>query len=119
MQRKILIVDDHEGFRKSARTLLEADGFDVIGEAENGVAALRAARELGPDVVLLDVNLPDFDGFEVARRLQANGTRAAIVLTSSRSGTDFGSLIADSAAVGFIAKDQLSGPALRELLPPG
>jgi DNA-binding NarL/FixJ family response regulator len=112
----VLIVDDHDAFRRSARSVLEADGFDVVGEAENGVAALRAARELDPDVVLLDINLPDFDGFEVAERLRRNGAGAAIVLTSSREGADYGSLIADSAARGFIPKDRLSGGALREVL---
>ena len=111
-----LIVDDHATFRQTARVLLEAEGFDVVGEAENGITALRATSELQPDVVLLDVNLPDFDGFEVAARLARNGERAAVVLTSSREGTDFGSLIRDSSALGFISKSELSGAALRKLL---
>ena len=75
MTRTILIVDDHPSFRASARMLLEAEGFDVIGEAEDGASALRAVEELRPDVVLLDVQLPDIDGLEVAARLSAERLR--------------------------------------------
>ena len=112
----VLIVDDHPSFRASARALLEAEGFEVVGEAEDGVHALRAASELHPDVVLLDVQLPDFDGFEVADRLTKNGNGPAVVLTSSREGSDFGRLVADSGARGFIAKAELSGAAIAALL---
>ncbi len=112
----VLIVDDHEGFRVTARALLEAEGFDVVGEAASGVAALRAAAELRPDLVLLDVQLPDFDGFEVASRLSGNGTAPAIVLTSSRDADDFGPLVAASGARGFVPKAELSGAALATLL---
>jgi DNA-binding NarL/FixJ family response regulator len=112
----VLIVDDHPCFRASARAVLEAQGYDVVGEAENGVAALRAVRELHPDVVLLDVQLPDFDGFEVAERLRANGNGPAIVMTSSRDVSDFGRLVAESGARGFIPKSEVSGATLTELL---
>jgi DNA-binding NarL/FixJ family response regulator len=112
----VLIVDDHPSFRATARAVLEAEGYEVVGEADNGVAALRSVRELRPDVVLLDVQLPDFDGFEVAARLRANGAGPAIVITSSRDASDFGRLIGESGARGFIPKSELSGPALRELL---
>jgi DNA-binding NarL/FixJ family response regulator len=112
----ILIVDDHPSFRATARAVLEAEGYEVVGEAENGVAALRSVRELHPDIVLLDVQLPDFDGFEVAERLRANGAGPAIVITSSRDASDFGRLIGESGVRGFIPKSELSGPALRELL---
>lgn len=112
----VLLVDDHPSFRACARAILEAEGFRVVGEAENGVAALRVAKEVGPDLVLLDVNLPDFDGFEVLARLTANGRGPAVVLTSSRDGTDFGALISDSAALGFVPKAELSGGALAALL---
>ena len=112
----VLIVDDHPSFRASARALLEAEGFEVVGEAENGVQALRVAKEVRPDVVLLDVQLPDFDGFEVAARMMANGDGPAIVLTSSRDGSDFGHLVADSGALGFVPKAELSGEALAALL---
>jgi DNA-binding NarL/FixJ family response regulator len=112
----VLIVDDHPCFRQTARALLEAEGFEVVGEAENGVAALRAAAELHPDLVLLDVHLPDFDGFEVASRLSRNGDGPAIILTSSRDADDFGPLVAQSGARGFVAKAELSGAALARLL---
>jgi len=114
---RVLIVDDHPSFRATARALLQAEGFEVIGEAENGVSALKQARELHPDVVLLDVQLPDFDGFEVATRLTSqNGVQPAVVLTSSRDGSDFGPLVAQSGARGFIAKGELSGAALKAVL---
>ena len=116
MATSVLIVDDHPGFRATARALLEAEGYEVVGEAENGVAALRAARELHPDVMLLDVQLPDFDGFEVASRLARNGDAPAIVLTSSRDAADFGPLVAQSGARGFVPKSELSGAALATLL---
>jgi DNA-binding NarL/FixJ family response regulator len=113
----VLIVDDHPSFRATARALLQAEGFDVVGEAENGVAALREAKELHPDVVLLDVQLPDFDGFEVATRLTSrNGHIPAVVLTSSRDSSDFGPLVPQSGARGFIPKAELSGAALKAVL---
>ena len=95
MATSVLIVDDHPSFRLSARRMLEADGYTVVGEAEDGAAALAAVRELDPDLVLLDVQLPDLDGFEVAARLRAAGGRSAIVLTSTRERSDFGEEIAD------------------------
>jgi DNA-binding NarL/FixJ family response regulator len=67
----VLIVDDHDGFRSSARALLEAEGFDVVGEAGDAASALAAAARLRPEVVLLDIQLPGIDGFEVAARLAA------------------------------------------------
>lgn len=112
----VLIVDDHPSFRATARALLEEEGFQVIGEAHDGVQALKAARELRPDLVLLDVQLPDFDGFEVASRLTRNGGGPAVVLTSSRDFADFGKLVADSGAIGFVPKAELSGAALAALL---
>ena len=117
MAATILIVDDHPSFRATARALLEAEGYKVVGEAENGVQALRLVKELAPDLVLLDVQLPDFDGFEVASRLTAvtEGTAPKIVLTSSRDASDFGPLVAQSGARGFVAKGELSGGALARL----
>jgi len=111
----VLIVDDHPSFRATARMLLEAEGYRVVGEAPDGTSAIAAARELRPDVVLLDVNLPDIDGFEVAARL-TNGNGPTIVLVSSRDGADFGPLVARSGARGFISKSDLSGAALAALL---
>ena len=117
MATTVLIVDDHPSFRLTARALLEAEGYEVVGEAENGVEALRLAHDLRPDVVLLDVQLPDFDGFEVASRLSRNGAAGPdIVLTSSRDASDFGPLIAQSGARGFVPKAELSGGALASLI---
>lgn len=114
--RRILIVDDHPGFRAHARKLLESDGFAVVGEAADGDEAVALTHELGPDVVLLDVQLPDVDGFEVAKRLSLNGESPMVVLISSRDESDFGSLLAAAEIGGFIAKDELSGARLRAVL---
>lgn len=97
--------------------MLEAGGYQVVGEAEDGAGAVEAAGRLRPDLVLLDVRLPDLDGFEVARRLlDANGATMEIVLTSSHDPSDLGEAIGASGARGFIPKGELSGPALRALL---
>jgi DNA-binding NarL/FixJ family response regulator len=118
MAQTVLIVDDHPSFRATARALLEADGFSVVGEAKNGAEALQLAAALHPGVVLLDVQLPDTTGFEVAAELaKANGASPAIVLVSSRDARDYGGLIAESGARGFIAKGELSGAAIRALVP--
>ena len=116
MTTTVLIVDDHPSFRATARLLLEIEGFDVVGEAEDGESAIEAVSALRPEVVLLDIQLPDIDGFEVAERLQLNGNTPAIVLTSSRDSSEFGSLVADSGARGFVPKGELSGAALAALL---
>ena len=112
----VLIVDDHPTFRATAHALLEAEGFEVVGEAEDGASALEAAQRLEPDVVLLDVQLPDMDGFDVAAQLTRNGSRARVVLVSSRDGSDFGPLVEQSGAAGFIPKAELSGSAVADLL---
>jgi DNA-binding NarL/FixJ family response regulator len=114
--RTILVVDDHPSFRATARALLEAEGFDVVGEAEDGASALAEIGRLRPEIVLLDVQLPDIDGFEVAARLARDGSTAKIVLTSSRDAADFGSLVAESGARGFVPKDALSGAAIAALV---
>ncbi len=118
MHNRALIVDDHPTFRRTARVLLESEGFECVGEAENGAQALRLAAELRPDFLLLDVQLPDYDGFEVTARLRedADGDVPAVILTSSRDGSEFGSLVKTSGALGFIPKGELSGDALRSLL---
>ncbi len=118
MAQTVLIVDDHPSFRATARALLECDGFTVVGEAKNAAEALQLAAELHPGLVLLDVQLPDTTGFEVAAELaRVNGPGPAIVLVSSRDAGDYGGLIAESGARGFIAKGELSGAAIRALLP--
>jgi DNA-binding NarL/FixJ family response regulator len=114
---RVLIVDDHAPFRSIARQILSADGFLTVGETADGAEAIRACGELCPDVVLLDVQLPDIDGFAVAAVLTARVDPPAVVLVSSRSRTDYGSRIEDCRARGFIAKAELSGDAVRRLLP--
>jgi DNA-binding NarL/FixJ family response regulator len=108
--RTVLIVDDHPGFRSAARALLEAAGFDVVGEAADGAAAIAAAGQLRPEVVLLDVQLPDIDGFLVAERIGDNGP--AIVLISSRAAGSFRRRLAANPALSFIPKSELSGETL-------
>ena len=116
MAKTVLIVDDHPSFRASARRMLEADGYEVLGEAADGTSAIDAARELQPDVVLLDIRLPDTDGFQVAERLAANGTAPVIVLTSSGDRSDFAYEIVASSADGFIPKSELSAEAITLLI---
>jgi DNA-binding NarL/FixJ family response regulator len=116
MARTVLIVDDHPGFRSSARRVLEADGYQVVGEAPDGRSGIAAARALQPDIVLLDVHLPDLDGFEVAAALTGRDDAPIVVLTSSRDGGDFHGMIARCGARGFVAKAELSGAALEALL---
>jgi DNA-binding NarL/FixJ family response regulator len=116
MPTTVVIADDHPSFRASARAILEADGFEVVGEAEDGAGALAAVREHRPDVLLLDVQLPDLDGFAVCRELCENGARPAVVLVSSRDACDYGGLIEKSGARGFIPKAELSGEALSATL---
>jgi DNA-binding NarL/FixJ family response regulator len=111
----VLIVDDHPSFRASARTLLEAEGYDVVGEAEDGESAVDAAVKLHPDLVLLDVQLPDIDGFEVAARLRKLQDAPVVILTSSRDGADYGRCIGDCGARGFVPKAELSGAAIAAL----
>jgi len=116
MPKTVVIVDDHPSFRASARAILEAEGFDVVGEAEDGASGIAAAQSLHPDVILLDVQLPDMDGFAVCRELNLNGGPPAVVLVSSREACDYGGLIEQSGARGFIPKAELGGTALADLL---
>ena len=117
MPTTVLIVDDHPSFRGSARAILEADGFDVVGEAATGDSALAAALSLHPDVVLLDVQLPDRSGFDVcAELLGRNGASPRVVLVSSRDACDFGELIRASGAAGFVPKAELSGEVIASMI---
>lgn len=113
----ILIVDDHAAFRAHARALLVADGFLVVGEAVDGTSGLEAARTLRPDLVLVDIGLPDVEGIEVARELAVTGPPPYVVLTSSREASDYGPRLTRSRVLGFIPKDELSGAAIRALMP--
>jgi DNA-binding NarL/FixJ family response regulator len=112
----VLVVDDHPGFRARARLLLESEGYEVVGEAGDGETALAEARRLRPELVLLDVQLPDVDGFDVAARITGGDGAPAVVLTSSRDWSDSAELIARSGARGFLPKDRLSGETIGELL---
>ena len=111
----ILIIDDHAAFRVQARALLENDGFNVVAEAGDGTTGLQIARTLRPDLVLLDIGLPDIKGFEIARALAADGPPPFVVLTSSRDASAYGPRLSNSRVLGFIPKDELSGPAIRAL----
>ena len=119
MSSSVLIVDDHTGFRVWARAFLEAEGYRVVGEAADGFEAISAVRRLRPDVVLLDVHLPDLDGFEVARRVGEEPEAPAVVLVSSRELVEFGRRVAESGVHGFISKVELSGATLHAVLSKG
>jgi DNA-binding NarL/FixJ family response regulator len=112
----LLLVDDHAGFRARAKALLEAEGFDVVGEAADGQSALAAAERLRPDVALVDIGLPDIDGFAVASSIRDAGAARRVVLISGRAIEDFGDLLARSPADAFIAKADLTGERLHALL---
>jgi len=114
MRPTALIVDDHAAFRASAKTLLQDEGFQVVGEAKDGRSGLELARALDPDLVLLDVALPDLSGFDVAARLA--GGHSKVVLVSSRRSDDFGARFREAPVLGFISKDELSGAVLAQLL---
>ena len=117
MTRTVLIVDDHPSFRASARAMLESEGFDVVGEAADGASALDAVVALRPDLVLLDVQLPDMSGFDICAELEdRNGARPDIILVSSRDLSDYGDLVAGSCACGFVPKGELSGELVAALL---
>jgi DNA-binding NarL/FixJ family response regulator len=116
MATTVLIVDDHEAFRASARLLLESEGFEVVGEAADGGSAIEQTISLAPDLILLDVQLPDIDGFEVASRLTHTDGAPTVILVSSRDRGDYGPLVKSSGARGFVAKADLSGDSVRALL---
>jgi CheY-like chemotaxis protein len=112
----VLLVDDDAEFRAAARSLLATWGFTVVGEAASGEEALRAMATTGVDLVLLDVQLPDIDGFEVARRLRLAGQSPTVVLVSTREAIDYGRRVPDSGVAGFVTKARLSRAGLRAML---
>jgi DNA-binding NarL/FixJ family response regulator len=112
----LLIVDDNARFRERARRRLESDGYEVVAEAADGASALDAARLHKPEVVLLDVGLPDMSGLTVAERLTSEPDPPAVVLTSTREAADFGDRVARCGARGFVPKASLSGEAIAALL---
>jgi DNA-binding NarL/FixJ family response regulator len=116
MPERVLIVDDHPTFRAAARAMLEADGFEVVGEAADGAGALSACARLEPAVVLLDIQLPDLDGFAVAERLSQQQPAPHVVLVSSRSAAGYRRRLAGAPVRGFLAKSELSGESLATML---
>jgi DNA-binding NarL/FixJ family response regulator len=114
--RRVLVVDDHPSFRRCAHRLLTQEGFEVVGEAEDGVTAVSLASELALDFVVLDIQLPDVDGFEVASRLLEHEPGWRIVLVSSRDRAEYGARIDASGARGFVARADFSRTALERLL---
>ncbi len=114
--RTLLIVDDHAGFRSFARALLESEGYDVVGEAADGASAMAEARRLRPAIVLLDIALPDIDGFAVCDQItEGSGERPLVVLTSSRDESSYRDRLAHSRASGFIPKHDISAATIAEL----
>lgn len=113
----VLIVDDHTTFRAMVRAVLEADGFEVVGDAADGGAGLAAVAALHPDLVLLDVRLPDGDGFSIAQQLSGRRDSPAVIVTSSSDDPRYPDLARRSGALGFVAKHDLCGTTLRSLLP--
>lgn len=117
MSPTALIVDDHPSFRASARAVLEAEGFDIVGELEDGASVRAAVLALDPDVVLLDVQLPDMSGFDVCAELEdCDGRTGQVILVSSRDLSDYGELVDTSCACGFVPKGELSGDLITALL---
>ena len=113
MPRTVVIVDDHARFRRSARKLLELEGFDVVGEAVDGASALAEVERLRPDLVLLDVQLPDASGLDLVPLLRPI---SEVLLVSSRDRADVSGRVGRSDALGFIPKDQLTGEAVSAAL---
>ena len=116
MARTVVVVDDHQGFRELARAFLTGAGYDVVGDAANGRSALEAVAAHRPDIVLLDVRLPDLDGFEVARRLAAEPVPPVVILVSSRDETDYAGRLARCGARAFITKSKLTPRSLEAAL---
>lgn len=112
----MVVVDDHAGFRVVARILLNDGGFEVVGEAAGGATALAVVARLAPELVLLDVQLPDMDGFTVCSALRAAGNTARVVLCSVRVAADYGARVSQCGADGFISKSVLTAEALRAIL---
>jgi two-component system, NarL family, nitrate/nitrite response regulator NarL len=116
MAQRVLIVDDHARFRRTARRALERDGWTIAGEAADGEEALRAVRGLEPDVLVIDVGLPGMSGLEVARRLCDEMPELRVVVISTQDSADYHELAVANGARGFLPKAELSGAALAALV---
>ena len=116
MRETVLIVDDHDGFRRSMRRMLEREGYDIVGEAVDGRSAIAEALRLKPDIALVDIRLPDIDGFAVAKALRAAGSARSILLISTRQRVDHGERLASSDADGFIEKSDLSARTIAAIV---
>lgn len=116
MKPSVLLVDDHDGFRAEARAMLEAAGHPVVGEAADGAAALRGAADLAPDVVLLDIGLPDGSGLDLVGPIRGVAPAAVVILISSRQASDYGDRISRSGADGFIDKATLGPLAIGSIV---
>ena len=117
--RTAVIVDDHAGFRAQAAHLLEAAGYEVVGSCSDGLAALSLLGRVRPDVMLVDVQLPDIDGFRLLEQLASGTVGVAIVLVSTREAADYGDRVGRSGAAGFITKAELSAQSLAAVVDPG
>jgi DNA-binding NarL/FixJ family response regulator len=115
MRETVVIVDDNDAFRARARLLLDAEGYQVVGEAADGAAGLQVLRELRPDLALLDVQLPDTNGFALAERLCRDEAATRIIIISTREATDYAGSVARCGALGFISKAELCGHVMREI----
>lgn len=118
METNVVIVDDHEGFRAAARKMLEDRGFNVVGTASSGMEALAEVERLNPHVVVLDIQLPDIDGIQVAARLALLPISPDVVLTSSRDASDYGARLETATSKGFVPKGEFSAAALMQVLDP-
>lgn len=118
MRRRILVIDDNTAFRGAVSRLLESGGFGVVAGAATGAGGVQLARNHEPDVVIVDVQLPDTDGFDVAEQLAGLDPAPQVILTSSLDSSDLGALVTESPARGFIPKAELSARAIEALLEP-
>jgi DNA-binding NarL/FixJ family response regulator len=116
MSRTLLVVDDHAAFRALARQVLEGSSFSVVGEAGTAAQGLKMTQDLHPDVVILDVALPDGNGFDLTGALVLNVPAPAVVLVSSRDWGQLSRRVRSSGASGFLPKEQLTAAAVEAML---
>jgi DNA-binding NarL/FixJ family response regulator len=113
---RVLIVDDQLPFREASRMVVDmTDGFEVVGEAQNGLEALDLVAELGPDLVLMDVQMPGIDGIETTRRISALPDPPAVVVMSTHESGDYVGMAVAAGAIGFVPKSQFGFDTLAEM----